>query len=428
LQTNTNLNLPKENNDIVLLEEQTTTPKKKNNDVPNEEVIFMDYDDTDLDDLPLWGVSKRSDRELFSRIADRLNTKFPGISAIMMPDGKILARALDENGNLNMVKSVAIAGNDILFWPQNLSEERTPDFMKRTDQAFGKGTTKLINSLSIGVVGVSGTGSPTAEMLYRLGVGELVLVDDDIVKEVNLGRIYNSTMADAQVQRSKVETITEAFVKAGLPTRIVSIPQSLYFPDVVRRLAQCDIIFGCMDSVEGRDPLNRLCVHYNIPYFDLGVKLKANGSGGVDQVCGTVHYLQPDGSSLLSRRVYTPEKLRSENIKRKNPDEYQQLLQEKYIEGANEGSPAVISVNTMIASLAVNEFLTRIHPIREDQEDNKNIASLTISLTQTRLVTDVEGEVCPVLAHLVGRADLNPLLGMQELSEGLTLDEDATKL
>jgi putative transposase len=64
LKTNTNLNLPLENNDLVLLEKEPTTPnkkkKKKNNNVANEEVVFMEFDDTDLEDLPSWTVNKRN--------------------------------------------------------------------------------------------------------------------------------------------------------------------------------------------------------------------------------------------------------------------------------------------------------------------------------------------------------------------------------
>ncbi|OMP68714.1 HesA/MoeB/ThiF family protein [Domibacillus epiphyticus] len=372
---------------------------------PNGLMQFSKYDDL-------------SDKELFPRIADRLETEFPGVSAIMVSDGTILARSWDAIGNTQPVHSISIAGDDIKIWPAIQKEPATiPAFMKRTGQAFGKGTTEILKTLSIGVVGVSGTGSPTAEMLYRLGVGELVLVDDDIVKDINVGRIYNSTIADAEAKRYKVELMADALERIGLPTKIVPICKNLYYPEVIQLLAQCDIIFGCMDSVEGRDTLNRLCVYYNIPYFDLGVKIKANGYGGVDQVCGTVHYLQPDGSSLSSRKVYTPDKLRTENMKRKNPDLYLQLLEDKYIEGANEESPAVISVNTLVSSLAVNELLCRIHPIRDDPNDNKKITSITVSLTQTRLVTDNEKEPCPVLSHYAGRGNILPLLGLQELAE-----------
>ena len=91
----------------------------------------------------------------------------------------------------------------------------------------------------------------------------------------------------------------------GFGTEVLPIQKSLFDPECIAAIASCDVVFGCVDSVDGRYLLNRLAVFHSIPYFDLGVKLEADGRGGVDQVCGSVHYVQPQGSSLLSRRLFT---------------------------------------------------------------------------------------------------------------------------
>ena len=375
---------------------------------PTGLVDFSAYDD-------------KADQEFFTGIAGWLDTDFPGISAVMLPDGKLIARFINGEGNFGNVVSITVAGSDVRIWHTSQhGEDEVPGFMMRTAQSFGLGTTQLLSRLSIGVVGVSGTGSPVIEMLYRLGVGELVLVDGDVVEEKNVGRIYNSTMSDAAEARPKVHVMAAAIDQSGLTTKVVRIPKDLFHPGVVKRLAQCDVIFGCMDSVDGRNLLNRLCTFYSIPYFDLGVRLEADGLGGVSQVCSTVHYLQPDGSSLLSRGVYTQEQLRASELRRTNPKEYQEQVRSKYIKGVEEDRPAVISVNTVIASLAVNDFLARIHPFRDDPNDQ--FASLGISLTQSRLIIDKEGTPCPVMANNVGRGDIRPLLNMPVLSERRSLN------
>ena len=102
----------------------------------------------------------------------------------------------------------------------------------------------------------------------------------------------------------------------------IGIPSDLGTASAVRAIAECDIVFGCMDGAEGRHLLNRIATFYLLPYFDLGVRLDADGHGGVEQVCGTVHYLQPGGSSLLSRGVFTLEEVRAEGLKRTDPDVY----------------------------------------------------------------------------------------------------------
>ena len=208
-----------------------------------------------------------------------------------------------------------------------------------------------------------------------------------------------------------------------LGTQVVPLARNLFNPDVVRQVAECDVLFGCMDSVDGRHLLNRLAVFYSIPYFDVGVKLVADGWGGIEQICGTVHYLQPDGSSLLSRGVYTIEQMRAAAIKRTNPAAYRDQLKEKYIVGVQEDRPAVISVNMQLAATAINEFLPRLHHYRDD--GNAPFAVNRVSLTQAHNYFEPDGDQCAALARHVGRGDISPLLEMPELSGE---DESAPEL
>lgn len=368
---------------------------------PNGEDSFSSFDDA-------------SDYELFRSISGWLDTDLPGISAIMLPDEKIIARSVDDKGSFNNILSTIIVGDNIILW--NYSDDISndvPDYSIRTKQVFGKGTTNLLSKLTIGVVGASGTGSPVIEMLNRLSVGNLVIVDPDIMEYKNVTRIYNSTMEDAKNKRFKVDVLAEAILRNGLPTKVVPVSKSTFNPDVVEQLAQCDILFGCIDSIDGRDLLNRLSAFYIIPYFDLGVRLIADGKGGISQVCGSVNYLQPDGSSLLSRGIYTLDELSASSLRRTNPDQYKEEIKSKYIKGINEDSPAVISVNTLIASLAVNEFLARIHPFKDDP--NSEFSLLSVSLSQTRFVYQDDGKPCEIIGNCTGRGDVTPLLDMPAL-------------
>ena len=75
----------------------------------------------------------------------------------------------------------------------------------------------------------------------------------------------------------------------------------------------------------------------------------------------------------------------------------------------------MISVNMHYASLAVNEFLARLHPYRDD--GNEEFAWFGNSLTQSRLFQAGDGKPCPTLSRHVGRGDVTPLLDMPALSE-----------
>lgn len=123
---------------------------------------------------------------------------------------------------------------------------------ERTAQAFGAGTVEFLSNLTVGIVGASGTGSIVAEQLYRLGVKRLVLVDDDYVEECNLGRILNSTVEDARNHINKTEMLKRAYDRIGMGTEIIAVPAVVATPDAIRKLSQCDVVFGCLDSADGR--------------------------------------------------------------------------------------------------------------------------------------------------------------------------------
>jgi hypothetical protein len=128
-----------------------------------------------------------------------------------------------------------------------------------------------------------------------------------------------------------------------------------------------------------------------------------------------VNTLLPDGSSLLSRRVYTLDRVKAEGLRRTNPALYRKEVDEGYLRGVEEDRPAVISVNGQLASMAVNEFLARLHPYRYD--DNSDFAVVRTSLIQGETYRESAPDPCPVLARHVGRGDVEPLLDMPELSE-----------
>lgn len=271
--------------------------------------------------------------------------------------------------------------------------------------------------MTIGVVGCSGTGSPVIEQLVRLGIGKLVIVDPDTVETKNLNRILNTTRADAEINKSKVVAIAEAIKKIGLGT-VVDARQVNLYDDVatLKALAKCDVVFGCMDSVDGRYLLNQLSSFYLLPYLDLGVKLEANGIGGIDKICGSVHYIQPGKSSLITRRVYTMEDLRASSQYRKNPKEFEELKKNAYIKNVNVNNPAVISVNMQIASHGVNEFLNRVHPYKS--EEPSSYAVSTIDITEGYIVNsgETDFEIDMYLKKKIGRGDVSPFIEMAELS------------
>jgi hypothetical protein len=335
------------------------------------------------------------------------------LSALVLPDDRVHARKVSHGLGFEAIQGVDRVGDDLEFDRRGPSEFH--GFGAAFRQAFGAGTFAYLRQLRIAVVGCSGTGSIVVEQLARNGVGSLILVDPDLVEGRNLDRILHATIDDAREGRPKVEVLKRAIEAIGTGTQVTAMAINVFTPSAVRAVASADVVFGCVDNAEARHLLSRLAAFYVLPYFDLGVKLEADGSGRVTQVCGGAHYLRPGGSSLLSRGLYTIEDVRSAALLREDPSHHADLLARGYIRGAAVARPAVISVNMLIAALAVNDFLARLHPYR--LEPNSQYAAQRVSLSHGLFEPEAEGEPCSTTGRNLGRGDVVPLLDLPELSE-----------
>lgn len=336
------------------------------------------------------------------------------LSAVMLPNADLVVRAVDAVGSFFPIASVDVIGEDLRF-ARSETASASAESGAAFAQAFGAGTFALMRQLSIAVVGCSGTGSIVIEQLARNGVGKLIIVDPDFIEDRNLNRILNSFAADAAAKRLKVNVLKAAVEAMGTGTVVDAIGTDVFTPGAVRAVTGADIIFGCVDTIDARHLLNQIASFYLQPYFDLGVRIEADGHGGVSQVCGSVHYLAPGGGSLLSRGVYTLEDVRAAAMRHTDPAHYAEQVERGYVRGVVERRPAVISVNMLIASLAVNDLLARLHPYRID--GNASYAIQRVSLSHDLFVHEPDDDVCPVVARHIGRGDVVPLLDRPELSE-----------
>ena len=360
-------------------------------------------------------LDDQSDLDLFASIYGWLDTDEPQASLIMLPDGELIGRSTWPEKLGKDLHTVRVVGDDIKYWFSEHIKPEIPKHAIRIVQAFGDGTYSIMRRLRVGVVGCSGTGSIIIEQLARNHVGNLVVVDPEPVEHGNLNRILNSTWQDAEEAKPKVDVLVCAIEKMKLGTHVVPLECDLMTRQAIKALSQCDVIFGCMDSVDGRHILNKLASYYLIPYIDMGVRIDADGKGGIESINGAVHYIQPSGSSLLSRGVYTSAGLDAAMMHRQSPELYKEREKQGYIKGVRVDQPAVISVNMQIASMAFNEFLARIHPYRV--EHNSKYAQRRVVMSDPEASVDLlDGESCKIFSRFVAMGDQEPLLNLQDLA------------
>jgi len=235
-------------------------------------------------------------------------------SAVMTADGAVRARLYDSGLQEYQVDLVTVSGDDLSYWWADKASDRGPG---DRPIAFTSDMTTELGRLSALLIGASGTGSITGEQLARLGFGRIQVVDFDRLEWKNLNRILNSSCADADANRLKVEVFAEAV--DGYRGIGVAIPvqASITTREAVLAAAGCDVVFCCVDTLEARHIADLIAAAFLLPLFDVGVVIPVRKKGhafAVADVCGRIDYVQPGGSTLQDRGIYTPESLRGEYL------------------------------------------------------------------------------------------------------------------
>lgn len=222
----------------------------------------------------------------------------------------------------------------------------------RNVRAFGPEGQKILRQTRVGVVGLGGTGSVVVQQLAYLGVGELVLIDPDSIEESNLNRVVGAAPTDVGMAKVDVAAREVKRVSAGRTAVTVQV-SNVVNESTALSLRACDFVFSCTDTHGSRAVLNQLAYQYLIPCIDMGLRLDAV-EGRMRSGAGRVQYLAPGAACLQCHTLLDPEAIRrelmSEDERRADP----------YIVGAHEPQPAVISLNSTVASLAVTMFLSAL--------------------------------------------------------------------
>ena len=135
------------------------------------------------------------------------------------------------------------------------------------------------------MVGAGGLGCPAAETLARAGVGNIHLIDDDVIEISNLQRQtlffpQDLGQSKAQVAATKLLEINElitvsyevARVEAAnaaellkLPAKVETVTQTIASAAAPQLTPLPDLLLDCTDNFAIRELLNRISVVYGIP-------------------------------------------------------------------------------------------------------------------------------------------------------------------
>jgi len=262
---------------------------------------------------------------------------------------------LNEAKNMKLEK-IRIVGKKFKVFSSTRAS-RVPLWADRQVEAFGADFQKLLKTLCVGIVGAGGTGSSVCEQVIRMGVGRLIVIDEQNLEDTNVTRIYGTGLKD--VGKSKSFLIKRMARRIGTGTTITSINGSVCDLKHAKKLRECDLIFSCTDDMLGRLILNHLALYYYIPVVDMAVSIDSTG-GKIRDITGRITVLMAGNACLICRKRINQAILRAEVLNRINPAEYKKQVKERYVRELPQRDPSVIMFTTNIASRAVVEFVSML--------------------------------------------------------------------
>lgn len=143
----------------------------------------------------------------------------------------------------------------------------------RIQSLLGYGAMDKLKNATVMVVGCGAVGSFAVEALARSGIGQIVLVDFDVVAESNINRqIFALT---STVGKPKVE-VAAARIRDINPDAVV-IPLNTFWDDKSDVAVRPDFVIDAIDTVESKIALYKWCVGHRIPFAaSMGAALKSD--------------------------------------------------------------------------------------------------------------------------------------------------------
>ena len=217
--------------------------------------------------------------------ADSLQEAFTKIAEIMGDDFK--RRVLESDGSPRSLINIYINGKNAKFsgglttqlhdgdevyilpavagGSTELSPKEIDRFSRQVMlEEIGYGGQLKLKDAKICVVGVGGLGNPITSRLVAMGIGNLRIIDRDVIE---LSNLHRQTMYDeSDVGQVKVEVASKKLQKLNPDCKIESLAISVNEYNAKEIIDGCDVVIDALDSVNARYALNKACVEKNIPF------------------------------------------------------------------------------------------------------------------------------------------------------------------
>ena len=115
------------------------------------------------------------------------------------------------------------------------------------------------------IAGAGGLGSPVSIYLAVAGVGQIRIVDRDVVELSNLNR--QILHWDKDIARVKAESAGEKLQQMNSDIKIEVIAENITEDNILKLVGDCQLIVDAMDNFPARYLLNQAALSKGIPFF-----------------------------------------------------------------------------------------------------------------------------------------------------------------
>ena len=131
--------------------------------------------------------------------------------------------------------------------------------------------TEKVKEAKVMVAGAGALGNEVLKNLALFGVGNLVIVDFDTIEQSNLTRSILFRKEDADKKLFKANVAAQRIKEINPDINVLPICGDLYSDVGLGLYRSMDVIIGCLDSLQARVLLNRLCFRAGKTWIDGGI-------------------------------------------------------------------------------------------------------------------------------------------------------------
>lgn len=234
------------------------------------------------------------------------------------------------------------------------------DRLDRNIRFFGADGQAKLRNAHVAIVGCGGLGQHVIQQLAFLGVGKFTLIEDEALSRSNLNRYVLARHDDPIPGTHKIDNALRAISGIDPSIEVFPVRKSIRSREAFEVLRVVHSIFGCVDNDGARLILNEYAKAYSKEYYDLASDIEQDAGlryGGrvvrVDQIPGCLVCLGHIDLAA-ARQDLESEAARCDRAKIYGVDT--ELLE--------EGGPSVVSINGVVASLGVTEYMVGVANIR----------------------------------------------------------------